>query len=134
MLFFHFPFLFILAWEKNTFTTNEMSNIIYIVSYPDEPTEQFLMHKQRKASTLPQPYNLLIPIEKVKLDTRECSRKTTYTASISSHVMVSKSRICRSFKRVLFASCPPKITKVPPTRVTDWPPRDTYKVYKIEGN
>jgi hypothetical protein len=43
----------------------------------------------------------------------------SYTASISSQVIVSRSRIWRSFKRVLFASCPPKNTKLVPKRVTD---------------
>uniref|UniRef100_A0A2P2M8F6 Uncharacterized protein n=1 Tax=Rhizophora mucronata TaxID=61149 RepID=A0A2P2M8F6_RHIMU len=33
--------------------------------------------------------------------------------------MVSRSKICKSFKRVLFASWPPKITTVVPTRVAD---------------
>lgn len=46
-------------------------------------------------------------------------RESSYTASISSQVIVSRSRICKSFKRDLFASCPPKITKLVSTSVTD---------------
>lgn len=51
----------------------------------------------------------------------------SYTASISSQVIVSRSSICKSFRSDLFASCPPNITKVLPTNVTDWPPRETWK-------
>jgi hypothetical protein len=46
--------------------------------------------------------------------------------------MVSRSRICRSFKRDLFASCPPKITKLVPTRVTDWPPREICNAWNMQ--
>lgn len=54
-------------------------------------------------------------------------------ASISSQVIVSKSRMCKSFRRDLLASSPPNITKVFPTRVTDWPPREIYKRKKIKN-
>lgn len=53
-------------------------------------------------------------------------------ASISSHVIVSRSRMCKSFKRDLFASSPPNMTKVVPTRVTDWPPREIYKSNQLK--
>ena len=49
-----------------------------------------------------------------------------YIASTSSHVMVSRSRMCKSFRRHRFASSPPNKTRVVPTRVTVWPPRETY--------
>lgn len=52
----------------------------------------------------------------------------SYKVSISSQVMVSKSRMCRSFKRDLFASCPPNMTKLVPTRVTECPPRETCQI------
>lgn len=58
----------------------------------------------------------------------------SYIASMSSHVMVSKSRICRSFKRDLFASSPPNMTKVSPTRVTDCPPREIYMESRFINN
>jgi hypothetical protein len=46
-----------------------------------------------------------------------------YLVSTAFHVNVSKSRMLRSFIRRLLESSPPNITKVEPTRVTDWPPR-----------
>jgi hypothetical protein len=41
--------------------------------------------------------------------------------------------MCKSFKRPRFASSPPNTTRVVPTRVTDWPPRETCSGWNLHN-